>query len=67
MIQLGSVVRLEDEGGQDILHLVFTADARSAGEHPHQQHVALNRSDNIALYDFIVAYGPDIPTVDDVP
>jgi len=61
MTQLRSVVRLEDEGEQEILHLLFTADASSAGESAHQQNVVLNRSDNTALYDVIATYAPGHP------
>ncbi len=61
MIWIDSVKRLPDE--PDVLHLVVKADPPPGVESTPYQHVRLERSDSLALYDFLVARVPDIPTV----
>lgn len=62
MIWIDSVKRLPSE--QDVLHLVVKADPPPGLESMPYQHVRLERPDNLALYDFLEANSPDIPTVE---
>jgi hypothetical protein len=62
MIWIDSVKRLPDE--VDVLHLVVKADPPPGLESTPYQHVRLDRSSCGALYEFLMARIPDIPTVD---
>ena len=62
MTWIDSVKRLPDEA--NVLHLVVKAAPPPGLESTPYQHVRLERLSCVALYDFLVARTPDIPTVD---
>jgi hypothetical protein len=59
MIQIRSITCIEGEA--DVVHLVLTADLQPGEEGGPSQPVALKRSDNMELFDFIITYAAAIP------
>lgn len=62
MTRIDSIKRLSDDE-PDVLHIVVKADPPPGLESTPHQHVRLEQSDCPALYDFLIARTPDIPTV----